>query len=164
MGVLFVFREPALLHGRFCYLPNISRAPCSPSSRGPQRGPALLQRGPPTIIARVEPLALSPTSSSLLLLAAPAHLFFLLPPVLSPFFSTVVLPGPLPCAEDSPPSCIVRFLSTSFLSGKQPPSAAAAPERKLVKRNLMMHDGGVPSAQILPGSHSARAVEVPLRG
>ena len=102
--------------------------------------------------------------SSLLLLAAPAHLFFLLPPVLSPFFSTVVLPGPLPCAEDSPPSCIVRFLSTSFLSGKQPPSAAAAPERKLVKRNLMMHDGGVPSAQILPGSHSARAVEVPLRG
>ena len=94
----------------------------------------------------------------------PLILLFVLSPFFSSFSDLDVLRRPLPCAEDSPPSCIVRFLSTSFLSGKQPPSAAAAPERKLVKRNLMMHDGGVPSAQILPGSHSARAVEVPLRG
>ena len=41
----------------------------------------------------------------------------------------------------------MRFLFTSFLSGAAAALGGCFPERKLVKRNLMMHDGGESSAQ-----------------
>ena len=41
----------------------------------------------------------------------------------------------------------MRFLFTSFLSGAAAALGGCSPERKLVERNLMMHDGKEPSAQ-----------------